>query len=157
MRYLILVVFFVFSCKSTSKSNSSQIGVVSDDFEEIERVLSKETVNVKVKNISGKDIFILDPLKKVIERRNGDLWESVSVLYCDCGGPPCPAPPNERSIENGGLFSFSWDLLVEECKSEGSSRTTVKTKATKGDYRVIYRTRANGSRESQDLVIQFSL
>lgn len=155
MRYFILIVLISLGCKTTSKTNQSSSVVEQVLFTEVSKELSEENIKIRLRNTTGNDLIIMKPLDKFIERNVDGNWERVSVLYCDCGGPPCPAPPSERMIEANGVFSFSWDLMVEECKSDANGRTTVKEKAPAGEYRAIYRVKS--SQELTQLMIGFSL
>ena len=158
MRYSILVVLVALvSCKATS--GNSQVHTEENDqqvFEEIDRVKTDMLMSVKLKNSSLENQAIINPMEKYIERNLDGAWVRVSVLYCDCGGPPCPAPPNERSIEPGELFRFLWDLMVEECKVDENGSTTLKERAPKGLYRATYIFKTE-SGEIQKMIIKFSL
>lgn len=157
MRYLILIVLAVVSCKTTSKNSQLQSDEsIQQVFMEIGRELTDKYVIIKLKNSSDQSQIILDPMKKSIERNVDGKWTKVSVLYCDCGGPPCPAPPNERPIEAGGVFSFRWDLIVEECKSDENGRTTIKEQASEGLYRATYRFKSQNG-DTQQMTVSFSL
>lgn len=157
MRYLLLIMIVVSSCKTTSKSSVVEQTIESQGvFAEITREVTEDYVLIKVQNTSGVDQIIMNPMKKTIETQIGGIWKPVGVLYCDCGGPPCPAPPRERPVGSDGIFNFKWDLMVEECRSDENGRSTVKEKASSGLYRVTYAFKS-GSGETKQLVLTFSL
>lgn len=150
----------VVSCKSTSSNSQAQPDDSAQQlvFQESDRELTDSAIKIRLKNSDESTQIILNPMKKKIEKNDGGEWKAVSVLYCDCGGPPCPAPPRELTIEAGGSFTFTWDLMIEECKSDQNGRrTTLKEKASKGDYRAVYRFKSASGGEIQNLVINFSI
>lgn len=157
MRYLLLIMLVVSSCKTTSKSSVVDQSIESQGvFAEIAREITEDYILIKVENVSGSDQIIMNPMKKSIERQIDGAWKPVGVLYCDCGGPPCPAPPRERPVGSNGTFNFKWDLMVEECRSDENGRSTVKEKASSGLYRVTYAFKAEAG-DTQQLVLTFSL
>ncbi|MEP1032304.1 hypothetical protein [Ekhidna sp.] len=155
MRYLILVAIVVISCKTTSKNSQvqAQEQVI---FEEVEREVTDRYVLVKLKNLTSVSQIILDPMEKSIEKEVNGEWTKVGVLYCDCGGPPCPAPANERLIEASAVFNFRWDLMIEDCKTSEQGQMTVKEKAPQGSYRATYKYKSE-SGEIQQMIIKFTL
>ncbi|MEO9484796.1 MAG: hypothetical protein ABJG47_15155 [Ekhidna sp.] len=158
MRYLIIILLATLGCKSTSKNGQTPTGESTPNvFQEVSREMTNSGIYVKLKNTSEIPQSILNPMKQSIERNVDGEWKKVGVLYCDCGGPPCPAPPNEQSVEPSGTFIFSWDLMVEECKSDQNGRSTVKDRATKGEYRAIYQFRAEVGGDRKEVVVNFSV
>lgn len=156
MRYLILITLVVLSCKSTSKNSQNSTNQEPGIFNEIAKELTEDYIMVKIKNTSNTSQVLLNPMEMFIERNENGEWKKVSVLYCDCGGPPCPAPPSERSIEANGVFNFKWDLMIEECKSDETGRVTIKERAPEGTYRATYKIKSE-SGQVDPVIINFSL
>ena len=96
------------------------------------------------------------PMEKVVSFETGAGFETINVLYCDCGAT-CPPPPEQLSVEPNGDYLFSWDLMAEECITEGTSMRTNKSRVGAGSYLVTLRYSLPSTRERIPLEIPFKL
>lgn len=151
---IIVLIVIAFGCSKNANKSSSQES--SDSWQIGKAVVSEGDVSITFTNNSDVSYALLDPMEKRVEVREGETWVKVSILYCDCGSP-CPAPPDEKSIEPGAAFTFSWDKKVEECVGDEDAQETKKTMAASGQYRISYAYRVPGERQKQMLVAEFDL
>ncbi|MEP0984985.1 hypothetical protein [Ekhidna sp.] len=141
MKYLFILAVLIGSCKAsnTSTSKGAPAPTESQDLlTEESRQIDDSMVKIEFKNRSGAQLSILNPMEKRVDLWSADGWTKVNILYCDCGAPPCPAPPTERPVGVDRNFTFSWDRQIENCLETDSGRITKKTDAPKGEYRVLY-------------------
>lgn len=140
MKFIYLIPIIIIGCKSVSSTVSPPAipSLEQSVLREIDRSITSNSIMIKVQNTSEEPIDILSPMEKNIEVWLEGGWKKVNVLYCDCGGPPCPAPPETRSVEPKGSFVFSWDRNVEKCLSTDSGSVTEKKKVSSGLYRAVY-------------------
>ncbi|WP_370086750.1 hypothetical protein [Ekhidna sp.] len=158
MKYINIILILIIGCKSVSSTTNQQSIPPSSQtvFEEIDRIITDNSVTIKFKNITDQEIEILNPMEKKIEIWQEGQWNKIGVLYCDCGGPPCPAPPEVRLVEPKGGFVFSWDRNEEKCLATDSVKVTEKKKVEAGEYRALYSYRLpDGSVEEVD--VRFTL
>lgn len=141
MKYLfILTAIFFGACKANTSASSSIPDPAANQTMLIEenREIDDSVVKIVFRNASETQLSIINPMEKKVEIWTAEGWTKVNILYCDCGAPPCPAPPTERPVGIGRNFTFSWDRQVEECIEGDSGRITKKSNAPKGEYRVLY-------------------
>ena len=112
--YLALATLF-FGCISLNKTNylSSQKGNTHWEVTQEYSYSDQEVVKITISNISGETIFISDPFRLPIFKKEGDGWKKVNIQYCNC--MPCPPPPESREVGSGQAFRFTWDKMEESC------------------------------------------
>lgn len=151
-----LLAFMVFSCSKNVNSSAIQDQALNDDWEIDSAVIDEGKVSITFTNKSDTVLRVIDPLEKRVEMQVDDGWQPIGILYCDCEAP-CPNPPYEMQYAKDQQWSFTWDLKVEECLSEGMSKRTITSDAKEGVYRVTYFYQFPNTRERKKLIASFKL
>ena len=154
--YLLILLLAGYACKQpSSNSSSKEPELESAHFSITSSELNDNRVRVVLQNTSTATVNILGPMEKKIMVLADEDWKNVGVLYCDCGGPPCPAPRESMEVPPGEAFTFTWDLMEEECVNN----QTTRNKIGEGTYKAIYRYRLmdGSTREVLKLEIPFSV
>ncbi len=144
---------------------SSNPFVKETDFlcEKTIRISYKETVkqtegfSLDIKNVSKDEIFIHYPGYKPIEKKKGDEWVKVKILYCPCG-QNCDAPPQKKILNPGQKYRVYWNLLEGWCEENlnGGIPKTIEKKVESGRYRIslFY---SQGNEEKVTIIKEFEI
>ena len=146
--YLILFLFIIInSCSAVNPNNFKREkvddSIKSNLYEGIIRMSSKKVIKtsegffIELENISPNDIFIYRPWAKNIEKKIGDNWIKVKILYCPCG-QYCDPPPIKKILLPGQKYRQYWNLFEGWCDESSTDETpkTIEYKVTKGHYRI---------------------
>lgn len=149
----VLFIGLLFSCaKNVSTNSIYDVG----PWKVIEMTKGSKAITIKLKNTLDSPLNIHNPMDKKVKFKSENEWESVSIRYCECGAS-CPPPPEVILVEPQGIFTFSWDMQVEECKDENGRMSTAKSKAAEGQYLLTYYYSPVGTRGRELMEIPFEL
>lgn len=145
VKHLMLIIFLNVACAASKPDSYDLNSQDSDDWEIIdEKGLAEDNIYLKIKNISGYELDVLNPLERKISKKIGDEWVRVKYPYCPCGRN-CPNPPNMFRIELNGEFDLGWDKTSIECDGTKLQNNL----STSGLYKITirYRIPNNGIKE----------
>lgn len=152
-----LLIFLLTSICSCSKRVVAQGSEIEEQtFQVVERSVNSSEIRILLKNTTDSQLLLHNPLEKRIERKNGDEWEKVSVLYCDCG-VSCAPPPEVLQLESGGTYTFEWDRNIEKCVEANKQLMTERSQAQTGSYLAVFYYSIQGTSERQLLKVPFDL
>jgi hypothetical protein len=101
-----------------------------------QKILLSETFALEIENISNYEIFIYYSSFKDIEKKYGNTWIKVKILYCPCG-QDCGAPPSKKVISSHQKYRLNWNLQEGWCEKDSNNEfITNEFKVTPGLYRI---------------------
>ncbi len=147
--------FLLFSCAKQVNTQDAEQSFGPWLIEE--KSVDEGKLQIRMRNASENTLVVHDPMERKISVNSGANWESVRVLYCDCG-VSCAPPPSRLPIETNGVYTLSWDFHSEDCVSgQGTQSTTVRKRVSKGMYQIEITYSISGTRERQTIALPFQV
>ena len=142
------IVLVLAACTQGTMQSTSQPKNEDWMVEVLESSKDGESVTIKLTNTTDASLSILDPFNKVVQRKNGEKWDKINLIYCLCE-VSCPPPPEEKKIGPGSVYTFSWDKKGKSC----NGNKTVRTAVGSGNFQVVIT--YTKERASQKLIVPF--
>ncbi len=147
--FIIFLVFFAYSCKT--QKNAMQTVKIADNIELSAKKVydSGERITISLKNPSDNVVQILRPMEKFIDKKDGEQWKRVNVMYCPCDAS-CPPPPEKQELTKSSNLKIIWNQKEDSCSKEriNGVRKTIEKQVDAGVYRVeINYETSTGNRE----------
>lgn len=156
LRNAILIVLLASICSCSKRVIAQGAEIEEQAIQVMERSINPNQIRILLKNTTDSQLLLHNPLEKQIKRKNGDRWERISVLYCDCG-VPCAPPPQVLQVESGGTFIFEWDGQTENCVEDDKRLITERNQAQSGNYLAMFYYTIEGTSERHLLEIPFEI
>ncbi|MCU0446736.1 MAG: hypothetical protein MUE85_17655 [Microscillaceae bacterium] len=90
-----------------------------------------DTIRIKFKNISESVLVVYKPKPVFIEKKVGNEWQKVQILYCPCGAS-CPPPPAQQLLDLNKEMAFFWTQIENWCVDKVEETRQAST----GQYRL---------------------
>ncbi len=137
--YFVLLTISFTACKTT-KVNDGNKSEQSVDLQINlkEKYVVGETIKIEITNVSGDELVLLNPTKTNIQKKVGDNWKSVRIIYCPCDAP-CREPIGEMNLPNGKVVNLNWNQKEGHCGkiTDAGIRETIYENVEKGAYRLV--------------------